>query len=76
MVDTERSWLNVNVLSLSLLVEEEQVIQANQEYFLQVTVEAQEESVELRFSQYMPTTNLFSRLTCRCATPFPPSPSS
>ena len=54
-VDAERSSLNVNVSSLSLSVEEGQVIPASQEYPLQAGEEAREESVELSlFSKIQP----------------------
>ena len=49
MVGAERSSLNVNVLSLSLLAEGGQETQASQEYCLQAREEAQEESIELCF---------------------------
>ena len=60
VVGAERSSLTVNVSSLSLSEGEEQEIQASQEYSLQVKGEAQEESVELDFSQYNTITSLLT----------------
>ena len=76
VVGTEKSSLNVNVSSLSLWAEEEQEIQVSLECSLPVKGEAQEESVELNFSQYNTGTNLFNRLTCGDAASFSSPPTS
>ena len=58
MVGAKRSLLNANVSSLSLLAEVEQEIQGSQEYCLPAREEAQGESVELYFSQYVLATSI------------------